>query len=374
MHCGYGVMVTGHAHPAITAAVRERVALGTHFAMLVEETVTVAELLADRFGLPLWRFENAGSLATQDAVRIARAATGRELLIKVEGCYHGSADGLAFSYWMDAREGGRPEPTPNTTGIPGAYGQVLRVVPYNDLPAVEEVFASEGDRVAAMILEAIPMNMGGVVMPEPVYLQGLREITRRHGAMLIFDEVKTGATIASGGVTEREGVKPDLVALAKAIGGGLPIGAVGGTEEVMRVVVDGTMEQEGTFNGNPLSMAAARATLTEVLTPEVYPLFDELNAGLTGRLEEIAARYGIPAMVSTVSCRGSVFFREGPVRNFQEAVRVDEELSHLAWLYQLNGGVFPPAGDPWTFSVAHTASDLDRFAENFEAFAQAVTS
>lgn len=373
MHCGYGVMVSGHAHPAVVAAVRERAALGTQFAMPVEDTVIVAELLADRFGLPLWRFENAGSLATQDAVRMARAATGRDLLVKVEGCYHGSADGLAFAYWTGVREGERPSAKPNTAGVPAAYGELLRIVPYNDLPAVEEVFASEGDRVAGMILEPIPMN-AGVIKPEPGYLEGLREITRRHGAMLIYDEVKTGVTIARGGVTEWSGVKPDLVALAKAIGGGLPIGAVGGTEEVMRVVVDGTMEQEGTFNGNPLSMAAARATLTEVLTPDVYPRFEELNRDFSGRLEALIARYGVPATVSSVACRGSIHFREEPVRNFQDHVRTDDELAHLAWLYQLNGGVLPPSGDPWTFSVAHTAADLDRYVENFGVFAQALTS
>ncbi len=374
MHCGYGVMVVGHANAHVVEAVRARVGLGTHFAMPVEETVEVAELLAARFGLPLWRFQNSGSEATMDAVRIARAATGRDLIIKVEGAYHGSPDGLAFSYWADPRPRDiPPSPSPNTIGIPGVYGEALRVVPFNDLDAVERVLADEGDRVAGMILEPILMNCG-VILPEPGYLDRLQELTRRAGAMLIFDEVKTGATVAHGGATEWSGVTPDLVSLAKAIGGGLPIGAVGGTEEAMRVVVDGTMEQEGTFNGNPLSMAAAKATLAEVLTPEVYPRFDELDDVLAGGVREVIAGTGLPATFVSVRCRSAVQFREEPVRDFQDHLATDEKLAHLAWLFQLNGGVFPPAGDPLTFSVAHTEADVQRYVDNFATFAEALTA
>jgi glutamate-1-semialdehyde 2,1-aminomutase len=373
MHCGYGVMVTGHAHPAVVAAVRRRVERGTHFAMPVEETVEVAELLAQRFGLPLWRFKNSGSESTMDAVRIMRAATGRDLIAKVEGSYHGSADGLAFAYWVEKRGSGtRPEATANTAGVPSVYGQALRIVPYNDLEAVERLFADEGDRIAGMILEPILMN-AGVILPEPGYLAGLREICHRHGAFLCYDEVKTGATVAFGGAGEWAGVRPDVIALAKAIGGGLPIGAVGGTEEVMRVVVDGTMEQEGTFNGNPLSMAAARATLTEVLTPDVYPRFEELDRFLAGGLRDVIARHDLPVTVASVSCRGMLQFRREPVREFQDHLDTDDELGHLAWLFQVNGGVFVPAGDPWTFSVQHSEEDVGRYVENVERFAQALS-
>lgn len=375
LHAGYGVMVVGHAHPKVVEAVRRRVALGTHFAMPVEDTVVVAELLAERFGLPLWRFENSGSEATMDACRIMRAATGRELIIKVEGAYHGSADGLAFSYWIDVAKAGppdRPVPVPNTVGVPTAYSEPLRVVPYNDLAAVERVLADEGDRVAGMILEPILMNCG-VVLPEEGYLRGLRDLLHRHGALLAFDEVKTGATIAHGGATEWSGVRPDLVALAKAIGGGLPIGAVGGTEEVMGVVADGTMEQEGTFNGNPLSMAAARVVLSEILTPEVYPRFEELDRALVGGIAPAFERAGVPAVVTSVRCRGSVHWRPERPRNFRETTEADDRLQHLAWLYQLNGGVFLPENDPWTFGVAHTEEDIARVVENAEALAHAVT-
>jgi len=376
LHCGYGVMVVGHAHPRVVEAVRERVALGTHFAMPVEDTVVVAELLAERFGLPLWRFKNSGSEATMDACRIMRAATGRDLIIKVEGCYHGSSDGLAFSYWVDVETAGsreQPAAVRNTAGVPALFGEALRIVSFNDLAAVDRVLADEGDRVAGMILEPIMMNTG-VIVPDEGYLAALRELLHRHGALLCFDEVKTGATIAPGGATEWSGVTPDLVALAKAIGGGLPIGAVGGTEDAMRVVVDGTMEQEGTFNGNPLSMAAARAVLGEVLTPDVYERFAALEPVLAGGIRDAIERNGVPATVASIGCRGSVHFRAEPVRDFRDHARTDHELSHLSWLYQLNGGVFQPAGDPWTFSVAHTEEDLGRAVEAFVAFAEAVTA
>jgi glutamate-1-semialdehyde 2,1-aminomutase len=376
MHLGYGVMVAGHANPKVVEAVRRRVGLGTHFAMPVEDTVAVADALQERFGLPLWRFGNSGSEATSDAVRIARAGTGRDLVIRVEGCYHGSPDGLDFSYWPDLEDPDvrdRWRAQPHTAGIPVAYGDLLRIVPFNDLRAVEKVFADEGDRVAAMILEPVMLNIAAV-LPDDGYLAGLREITRRHGAMLIFDEVKTGATIAYGGATEWSGVTPDLLTLAKAIGGGVPVGAVGGSEEAMRVVVDGTMEHEGTFNGNPLSMAAAKATLTEVLTRAVYPRFDELDRVLVGGLQQVIGRTGLDAKVQSVGARGGIQFSSTHVRDFRDYVVQDQRLVHLRWLYEVNGGVLEPGSDPWTLSVAHTEADVGRYVENFDAFATAVTS
>ena len=376
LHCGYGVMVVGHAHPKVVEAVRERMGLGTHFAMPVEETVEVAELLAARFGVPLWRFKNSGSEATMEACRIMRAATGRDLIVKVEGCYHGSSDGLAFSYWIDPDTAGPrdwPVPVPNTAGVAEVFGRALRIVPFNDLGALERVLAADGDRVAGMILEPVLMN-AGVIPPEAGYLQALPELLHRHGALLAFDEVKTGAVIAFGGATERFGVRPDVVALAKAIGGGLPVAAVGGTEEAMRVVTDGTMEGEGTFNGNPVSMVAAKAVLSEILTPDVYPGFEALGRLHADGLRDAVAGHGLPATVSSVGCRGSVHFRAEPVHDFREAVGADGKLAHLAWLYQLNAAVFVPSGDPWTFSVAHTEDDLRRSVDAFESFAADVAS
>ena len=376
MHLGYGVMAVGHAHPKVLEAVRSRIGLGTHFALPVEDTVVVAEALQDRFGLPLWRFVNSGSEATSDAVRIARAATGRELIVRVEGCYHGSPDSLDFSYWPDlenpeARD--RWVAQPHTAGIPPAFGALLRVVPYNDVRAVEGVFEDEGDRIAAMILEPVMLNISAV-LPEPGYLARLREVTRRHGALLVFDEVKTGATIAYGGAVEWSGVTPDIVTLAKAIGGGVPVGAVGGSEQAMQVVVDGTMEHEGTFNGNPLSMAAARATLTEVLTRDAYDHLDRLAGVLVDGIESAIASHDLPWHVNMIRARGGIQHLPRPVRNFREYVEQSDRLIHLRWLYQVNRGLFEPGSDPWSVSVQHTDDDVRRYVENFEAFAAAVTA
>lgn len=376
LNAGYGAMVVGHAHPKVVEAVRARVGLGTHFAMPVEDTVVVAELLAERFGLPLWRFKNSGSEATVDACRIMRAATGRDLVIKVEGGYHGSGDGLAFSSWAELEKVGPPErpvPVPNTAGVAEVYGQALRIVPYNDIAAVERVLVEEGARVAGMLLEPVMLNIGAA-LPEPGYLAGLADLLHRHGALFAFDEVKTGAVIASGGATEWFGVTPDLVTLAKAIGGGLPIGAVGGTEEAMRVLTDGTMEGEGTFNGNPLSMVAAKAVLSEVLTPDAYPSLERMGDSYAAGLRGIAQGKALPVSVVSIVGRGSVHFRPTPPRDFRQAYEADRTLGHLWWLFQLNGGVFVPVGDPWTISVVHTPSDLERSLEAFDTFATAVTS
>jgi glutamate-1-semialdehyde 2,1-aminomutase len=217
------------------------------------------------------------------------------------------------------------------------------------------------------------MNVG-VIEPEPGYLAALRDLMHRHGALLAFDEVKTGAVIAWGGATERFGVTPDVIALAKAIGGGLPIGAVGGTEDAMRVVVDGTMEGEGTFNGNPLSMVAAKAVLTKILTPDAYGRLEASGRDYAESMRAVAERHDLPVTVVACAGRGSVHYRSDRPRDYREAVDADDSLAHLAWLYQANGGVFIPAGDPWTISIAHTDDDLRRSVEAFDVFATAVTS
>ena len=278
-HNGFGSMVQGHAHPAIVKAVSERVAQGTHFAATTEDGVVVAEELKRRWGLDRWRFTNSGSEATMDAIRIARAFTGRETIMKIFGSYHGHHDAVMVSIGVPYDRIGDREnyaSLPYGAGIPKAVTELTIAVPFNDAGAMERRIKrldAEGRKPACVIMEAAMMNLG-VVMPEPGYLEEVREITRRHGIVLIFDEVKTGLAIAAGGATEHFGVKPDMVTLAKTLGGGLPSGAIGGTEEVMRVVEDGTVYQVGTYNGNPLAMAAARASLLEILTPDAYEHLD----------------------------------------------------------------------------------------------------
>ena len=262
-HNGYGVMVMGHAHPKIVEAVQKRVTLGTHFAQPTEDALPVAEQLAERTGLPYWRFGNSGTEATLDVVRIMRASSGRDLVVKIEGTYHGHHDALMVSVFPPPDKAGpREHPTsvPQTKGlIPGTTDWIVNV-PFNDLEAAQQVFAERGDEIAGMIIEPIMTNCG-VVLPDPGYLDGLKEVCHTHGALFAYDEVKTGFTVAWGGAIEAFGVQPDLVAFAKALGAGLPCGAIGGTEEAMAGVIAGDIEQVGTFNGNPLTMAAAKVNL-----------------------------------------------------------------------------------------------------------------
>ena len=251
--------------------------------------MVVAEELQRRWGLARWRYVNSGSEATMDAIRIARGYTGRDTIMKIFGSYHGHHDAVMVSIGVEYDKIGDREnyaSLPYGGGIPAAVTELTIAVPFNDAGAMErriERLEAEGRKPACVIMEAAMMNLG-VVLPEDGYLEEVREITRRHGIVLIFDEVKTGLAIAAGGATERFGVTPDMVTLAKTLGGGLPAGAIGGTEEVMRVVEDGTVYQVGTYNGNPLGMAAARASLYEVLTPDAYKHLDELNDRLDLRL------------------------------------------------------------------------------------------
>src|SRR5919106_2268304 len=253
MHGGYGVGVAGHGHPAIVAAVTDRVPRGTHFAQPTPDAIVVATELARRWGLPLWRFANSGTETTMDAVHLMRAITGRDLIVKVEGCYHGHHDSVMVSVSNDKDEIGPPErpySAPSGTGIPKAITDLTLIVPYNDLKALERLFEEHRGRIAGMILEPIMMN-AGVIPPEEGYLEGVREIVHDHGALLAFDEVKCGVTTAYGGASGYLGVSPDIVCLAKAIGGGVPCGAIGGTEEVMGRIADGTPEHGGALYGNP---------------------------------------------------------------------------------------------------------------------------
>ena len=288
-HNGFGSMVQGHAHPAIGAAISARYGSGTHFAAPTEDAIVVGDELARRWGLPKWRFTNSGSESTMDAIRIARGTTGRETIVKIFGSYHGHHDGVMVSIGVEYDQIGDHEnlaSLPYGAGIPQAVVDLTIPVPFNDAGAMErriERLTEEGRKPACVIMEAAMMNLG-VVLPEPGYLEAVRDITRRHDIILIFDEVKTGLCIAAGGATERWGVTPDLVTLAKALGGGTAVGAIGGTEEAMAGVEDGSVYQVGTYNGNPLGMAATRANLLEVLTPAAYAHLDHLNDRHPGRL------------------------------------------------------------------------------------------
>jgi glutamate-1-semialdehyde 2,1-aminomutase len=381
-HNGFGSMVQGHGHPAITRAVTERMPLGTHFAAPTEDGIAVAEELQRRFGLPRWRYTNSGSEATMDAIRVARAKTGRETIMKIFGSYHGHHDGVMVSIGVPYASIGDRDNYASLgygAGIPHAVVDLTVPVPFNDAEAMERRIVRldrEGRKPACVIMEAAMMNLG-VVLPEPGYLEAVRELTRRHGIVLIFDEVKTGLCIAAGGATERFGVQPDMVTLAKALGGGLPSGAIGATEEVMTVVEDGSVYQVGTYNGNPLSMAAARANLHEVLTPAAYQHLDALNDRIVGGCQNVIDRHHLPGYSLGVASKGCVTF--APVRvidyeTFKE--HQDGELCDLAWLWNMNRGIFMTPGreEEWTLSVTHSFEDVDRFVQAFDELAGELTA
>jgi glutamate-1-semialdehyde 2,1-aminomutase len=377
-HNGYGVMVMGHAHPKIVEAVQARVTLGTHFAQPTEDALPVAEQLAERTGLPYWRFGNSGTEATLDAVRIMRATTGRDLIVKIEGTYHGHHDALMVSVFPSEADAGpreHPNAVPQTRGmIPGTTDWVVNV-PFNDAEAAERVFAERGDEIAGMIIEPVMSNCG-VVLPDDGYLQALKDVCHTHGAMLAYDEVKTGFTVAWGGAIEAFGVQPDLVAFAKAMGAGLPCGAIGGTEEAMREVVAGTLDQVGTFNGNPLTMAAAKANLTEVLTKDAYVRLDEINTILHG-CEDVIQRYGLPASMKTLGAKGSIDWSPTPIHEYRDLWAIDDRIPQLAWLWQLNRGVFKSPGskwESWTTSIVMSDEDAKRYVDSFEELAATITA
>jgi glutamate-1-semialdehyde 2,1-aminomutase len=378
LHAGYGVNVVGHAHPAVVEAVQRRVTLGTHFAQPTPDAIEVASVLAVRFGLPLWRFTNSGTEATMDAIHLMRVVTGRDLVIKVEGSYHGHHDLVNVSLWRSSGDLGPvddPVREPGA-GVPKAIAELVRIVPFNDLAAVERVFATHPDRVAGMIVEPMMMN-AGIIPPHDGYLAGLKEICHRHGALLTFDEVKTGLVVAPGGATELFGVRPDIVCLAKALGGGIPCGAVGGTHEVMRTISDGRYDQVGTFNGNPLTMAAARAVLQEVLTPQAYAEAERLGRRMFDESMAALAEVGIPAYGCVYAFKGSVVFHDRPATNYREFLQIDTAISHLRYLVQHNGGVFmaPWAKtESWTLSTMHSDADAALFVRNMRRTAELVAS
>jgi glutamate-1-semialdehyde 2,1-aminomutase len=353
--------------------------LGTHFAAPTEGSIVVAAELRRRWGLPHWRFTNSGTESTMDAIHLARGVSGKDVIVKIEGTYHGHHDAVMVSVKPPADSMGdreRPASVAYGLGYPEAMVELTHVVPFNDAAALERVLDELGDTVAGLIMEPAMMNVN-IVPPEAGYLERVRELTSARGITLIFDEVKTGAAVAAGGATELYGVTPDVVCLAKAICGGLPGGAIGVTDELAELMADGRVRQQGTFNGNPLVMAAAQATLTEVLTAEAYAKLHAANKRLMAGCERVIAEYGLPAHTVGMGSKGCVVFSAEPVREYRDYLtKIHHDLSDLAWLYHMNNGIFmtPGRDEEWTLSVLHTDEDLARYVEVFETFARDVTS
>ncbi|HEX9375054.1 MAG TPA: aspartate aminotransferase family protein [Actinomycetota bacterium] len=374
-HGGFGTMAVGHAHPKVEEAIARAASTGTHFAVTTEATVALAEELCRRFGMERVRFSNSGTEATMDALRVARAATGRERLVKIEGSYHGHHDAVMFSVvpsmaQLEGHDAGGN--IPFSGGIPKHTADELEIVPFNDAPALERMLEGHPGQFAALMIEPVMMNIG-IVPPDPGYLERVRELCTKHGVVLIFDEVKTGATVAPGGATERFGVQPDLACFAKAIGGGTPLGAFGGAAAVMDEI-GRSVAHQGTFNGNPLCVAAALAALTEVMTAEAHAEADRVSARLADGCRAAIAAHGIPAHVQQLGLKGSVSYRREPLRSYRDYLETHPELFAASWPWLVNRGVFMTPGDEeqWLVSVQHTDSDVDRYLDAFEGFCSAL--
>jgi len=367
---GFGALFAGHVNPLVRRAVEEQLDNGTLFVTPCELNADVAELLADRYGLPMWRFTNSGTEATMDAIRVARGVTGRERIVKVEGGYHGHHDEVMISMKPPLDAAGpahAPVPVPSTAGITRAVLADTLVIPYNDPEALERVLA--GGDVAAFIVEPVMENIG-ICMPQPGYLEAVREITRRHGTLLIFDEVKTGITAGWSGATGFFGVLPDLVCLAKSIGGGLPVGAFGGTAECMDQITAGRVLHLGTYNGNPLVMAATRAVLAEVCTPEATAETVARNGRLVRACQDIIDAAGLPAHTVEFGAKGCVTWAEEPIRNYRDYKATDFDIAFAQWMHGINRGILLPPGldEQWLISVAHSEEDALRYASVFDEF------
>jgi glutamate-1-semialdehyde 2,1-aminomutase len=378
LHNGYGAMVMGHAHAKIVEAVRKRVALGTHFAQPTEEALPVAENLAERYRLPYWRFGNSGTESTLDACRMMRALTGRKKLIKIEGSYHGHHDSLMVSVFPGRGVAGpreRPASVPQTLGMPDGIVEQVVCVPFNNAAAMELAFAEHDGQIAGVMIEPAMSNCG-LVLPDPGYLQSVIDVAHRNGALVAFDEVKTGFTLAWGGAVQAFGAVPDLVCLAKSLGAGLPCGAIGGTEDAMSMIISGELDQVGTFNGNPLTMTAAKVNLEDVLVPEAYEELDRINR-ILGRCEDVIGRHGLPASMKLLGAKGSIDWSPRPIHEYRDLWAIDDRVPQLAWLWQLNRGVFKSPGskwESWTTSIVHSDADAQRYVDNFEELAGAITS
>ena len=374
-HCGFGAMVVGHAHPRIVEAIHEAASRGTHFAVTTESAVAFGEEICRRFNLEMLRFANSGTEATMDAIRVARAATGRDVVCKIEGSYHGHHDSVMFSIVPNADlMGGRDRPgsAPVSKGMVKDAAKYIQVVPFNDADHLERVFQERGHEIACLIMEPAMMNIG-IVVPQPGYLQRARELCTRYGVVFIFDEIKTGFTIAAGGAIERFGVQPDLVCLAKAISGGLPAAAFGGREDLMRLIERG-VSQMGTYNGNPLVSHVGMVTLKEVLTPDAYRHFARIGSRLSQGCQAAIARHGIPAHTVDLGAKGCVSYRPTPMRDYRDFLDTKPELFAASYPWLLNRGIFMTPGDEeqWTLSVQHTEADIDRYIAVFEEFCAAL--
>ncbi len=374
---GFGTLITGHAHPRLVSAWEKQISKGILYTYPFELLEELAELIPEMFDIDMFRFSTSGSEAIMYACRLARAYTGRDIIIKIEGSYHGTYDYVLVSSWPTRGLAGprrMPVSVLDSLGLPEDTEDLVRVVPYNDIEPLVELLEEEGDEIAGLIVEPVMMN-AGIIYPEPGYLRKLRDLTREYDIVLIFDEVKTGMRAYPGTAAQMFGVTPDLITLAKAIGGGAPVSIVGGDEEIMSLIAPSEAPRyqgvihAGTYNANPFSLVSVYVTLTEILTKDEYNRLTKLNEELKKGYEEAFDKYGIEAYVELFGVSGAIMYSKEKVRNFREVLNTRLELWYPLFFSMINRGIIPNATGPeemWTLSVQHTEEDIEKYLENID--------
>jgi glutamate-1-semialdehyde 2,1-aminomutase len=364
-------MLAGHLNPIVVEEIQTALRTGMLFVTPSPISTDAAELICKRFGIDQVRFTNSGTESTMYAVRVARSATGKMGILKVEGGYHGSYDPFVVSSKPPLDKIGNPEKPKayiDSNLVPGD----VYVIPFNNLKALEKMFKKNSKKIACFIVEPVLENLA-IILPDTGYLEGVRALCDKYDVILIFDEVKTGLTAGAHGASARLGVQPDLITLAKSIGGGLPLAAFGGKKKYMDYVTNGKMAHFGTFNGNPLAMAGVRA-IDRICTDEAMETAEAFNFQALTRISAIIDEYELPAHTVGFGVKGCVTWSTTPVRNYRDYKATDFGIAEAHWLFSLNRGIITPPGldEQWLISLAHGQAEIDLLVEDFREFAVAL--
>jgi glutamate-1-semialdehyde 2,1-aminomutase len=368
---GFGAMFAGHLNPTVIEEIQTSLKTGMLFVTPSPTSTDAAQMICNRFKIDQVRFTNSGTESTMYAVRVARSVTDKMGILKVEGGYHGSYDPFVVSSKPALNKAGDPEePTAviDSNLVPGD----IYVVPYNNIPALEAMFEKNASKIACYIVEPVLENLA-IILPDEGYLERVRELCDEYKVVLIFDEVKTGLTAGAHGASVRLGVEPDLITLAKSIGGGVPLAAFGGKKKYMDFVTNGKMAHFGTFNGNPLAMAGVRA-IDRLCSDQALADAEMLNQQALDRISEIITEYQLPAHTVGFGVKGCVTWSTQPVRNYRDYKATDFTVAEAHWLFALNRGIITPPGldEQWLISLAHGQTEIDLLVEDFREFAKAL--